>query len=67
MFWRAFLNLSLELQVGMPVFKYLSVEMLISPSITLFLGMLPLPGSSTSDPEKELEEQQMKLQRMEGK
>ena len=51
----------------MPVFKYLSVEMLISPSITLFLGMLPLPGSSTSDPEKELEEQQMKLQRMEGK
>ena len=30
------------------------------------LGMLPLPGSSTSDPRKELEEQQMKLQRMEG-
>ena len=59
MFWTAFLNLSLELQVGMPVFKYLSVEMLISPCITLFLGMLPLP-------EKELEELHMKLQRMEG-
>ena len=50
----------------MLVFNYLSVAMLISPCITLFLGMLPLPGSSTSDPEKELEEQQMKLQRMEG-
>ena len=48
------------------VFNYLSVEMLISPSITLFLGMLPLPGSSTSDPEEELEELLMKLQRMEG-
>ena len=35
-------------------------------SITLFLGMLPLPGSSTFDPEEELEEPSMKLQRMEG-
>ena len=35
-------------------------------SITLFLGMWPLPGSSTFDPEEELEEPRMKLQRMEG-
>ena len=48
------------------VSNYLSVEMLISPSITLFLGMFPLPGSSTFDAEEELEELRMKLQRMEG-
>ena len=48
------------------VSNYLSVEMLISLCITLFLGMLPLPGSSTFDPEEELEEPHMKLQRMEG-
>ena len=48
------------------VSNYLSVEMLVSLSITLFLGMLPLPGSSTFDPKKELEESRMNLQRMEG-
>ena len=64
MFWTAFLNLSLELQVGMPVSNYLSEEMLISLCITLFLGMLPPLGSSTSDPEEELEELSMKLQIM---
>ena len=48
------------------VSNYLSVEMLISPCITLFLGMFPLPGSSTFDAEEELEELRMKLQRMEG-
>ena len=48
------------------VSNYLSVEMLISLCITLFLVMLPLSGSSTFDPEEELEEPRMKLQRMEG-
>ena len=48
------------------VSNYLSVEMLVSLSITLFLGMFPLPGSSTFDPEEELEESHMKLQRMKG-
>ena len=48
------------------VCNYLLVEMLISLCITLFLGMLPLPGSSTFGPEEELEEPRMKLQRMEG-
>ena len=48
------------------VSNYLSVEMLISLCITLFLGMFPLPGSSTFDPEEELEELRLKLQRMEG-
>ena len=48
------------------VSNYLSVEMLVSLSITLFLGMFPLPGSSTLDPEEELEESRMKLQRMKG-
>ena len=48
------------------VSNYLSVEMLISLCITLFLGMFPLLGSSTFDPEEELEELRMKLQRMEG-
>ena len=65
-FEQLFLNLSLELQVGMPVSNYLSEEMLISLCITLFLGMLPLLGSSTSDPEEELEELRMKLQIMKG-
>ena len=50
----------------MLVFNYLSVAMLIFLCITLFLGMFPLPGSSTSDSEEELEELRMKLQRMEG-
>ena len=50
----------------MLVLNYLSEEMLISLCITLFLGMLPLPGSSTSDPEEELEELRMKLQIMKG-
>ena len=50
----------------MPVSNYLSVEMLISLCIPLFLGILSLPGSFTFDPEKELEEPCMKLQRMEG-
>ena len=50
----------------MPVSNYLSVEMLISLCIPLFLGILPLPGSFAFDPEKELEEPCMKLQRMEG-
>ena len=40
--------------------------MLISLCITLFLGMFPLPVSSTFDPE-EVEEPHMKLPRMEGK
>ena len=40
--------------------------MLISLCIPLFLGMLPLPGSSTFDPEKEPEEPPMKLQRIKG-
>ena len=48
------------------VSNYLLVEMLISLCITLFLGMLPLPGSSTFDPKEELEESRMKLQGMEG-
>ena len=65
-FEQLFLNLSLELQVGMPVSNYLSEEMLISLCITLFLGMLPPLGSSTSDPEEELEELRMKLQTMKG-
>ena len=65
-FEQLFLNLSLELQVGMPVSNYLSEEMLISLCITLFLGMLPPLGSSTSDPEEELEELRMKLQIMKG-
>ena len=50
----------------MAVSNYLSIEMLISICLTLFLGMLPLPGSSTFDPEEELEEPPMKLQSMEG-
>ena len=49
-----------------PVSNYLSLEMLISHCIPLLLGMLPLPGSSTFDPEEELEELQRKLQIMEG-
>ena len=39
----------------MPVSNYLSVEMLVSLCIPLFLGMLPPHGSSTSDPEEKLE------------
>ena len=50
----------------MNVSNYLSIEMLISICITLFLGILPLPGSSTFDPKEELEEPPMKLQGMEG-
>ena len=50
----------------MTVSNYLSIEMLISICITLFLGILPLPGSSTFDPKEELEEPPMKLQGMEG-
>ena len=50
----------------MPVSNYLSVEMLISLCIPLFLGMLPPLGSSTSDPEEKLEELRMILQIMEG-
>ena len=49
-----------------PVSNYLSVEMLISHCIPLLLGMLPLPGSSTFDPEEELVEPRLKRQRMEG-
>ena len=66
MFLTALLNLSLKLQVGMLVLNYLLEEMLISLCIPLFLGMLPLLGSSTSDPEEELEELRMKLQIMKG-
>ena len=44
----------------MLVCNYLSEEMLIFLCISLFLGMLPLFGSSTSDPEEELEELIMK-------
>ena len=50
----------------MLVLNYLSEEMLISLCIPLFLGMLPLLGSSTSDSEEELEELRMKLQIMKG-
>ena len=50
----------------MLVLNYLSEEMLISLCIPLFLGMLPLLGSSISDPEEELEELRMKLQIMKG-
>ena len=50
----------------MLVLNYLLEEMLISLCIPLFLGMLPLLGSSTSDPEEELEELLMKLQIMKG-
>ena len=50
----------------MLVCNYLSEEMLISLCIPLFLGMLPLFESSTSDPEEKLEELRMKLQIMEG-
>ena len=51
---------------GVESINYLSEEMLISLCIPLFLGMLPLLGSSTSDPEEELEELRMKLQIMKG-
>ena len=47
-------------------FKLFIRRMLISLCIPLFLGMLPLLGSSTSDPEEELEELRMKLQIMKG-
>ena len=47
----------------MPVSNYLSVEMLVSLCIPLFLGMLPLHGSSTSDPEEKLEELCMNLKK----
>ena len=50
----------------MLVLNYLLEEMLISLCIPLFLGMLPLLESSTSDPEEELEELRMKLQIMKG-
>ena len=52
----------------MLVLNYLLEEMLISLCIPLFLGMLPLLESSTSDPrpEEELEELHMKLQIMKG-
>ena len=49
----------------MPVFNYLSIEMLISQYNFVFRH-LPLPGSSTSDPEEELEELGMTLQIMKG-
>ena len=51
----------------MLVLNYLSEEMLISLCIPLFLGMLPLLGSSTYGPEGEVEELlQKKLQIMKG-
>ena len=62
----------------MLVLNYLSEEMLISLCLPLFLGMLPLLGSSTSDSEEsevesftsdseeEPEEMRMKLQIMKG-
>ena len=50
----------------MLVLNYLLEEMLISLCIPLFLGMLPLLGSSTSDPEEEVEELHRKLQSMKG-
>ena len=49
-----------------PVSNYLSIEMLISHSIPLLLGMLPVPGSSIFGPEEELVEPHMKLQRIKG-
>ena len=52
-----------ELQVGMPVSNYLSVEMLVSLCIPLFLGILPPHGSSTSDPQEKLEELRMNLKK----
>ena len=50
----------------MPVSNYLSVEMVMSLCIPLFLGMLLLLGSSTFDPEKQQEEPLMEIQRIEG-
>ena len=47
----------------MPFSNYLSKEMLISLCI-FCLCMLPFPGSSTFDPEEELGELHLKLQRM---
>ena len=49
-----------------PVSNYFSVDMLISHCIPLLLGMLPLPGPSTFDPDEELVEPCLKRQRMEG-
>ena len=49
-----------------PVSNYFSIEMLISLCIPLLLGMLPLPGSSTFDPDEELVEPCLKRQRIEG-
>ena len=66
MFSTAFLNLSLTTSWLLFVSNFLLVEMLISLCITLFLGMLPLPGSSTFDPDEELVEPCLKRQRMEG-
>ena len=40
--------------------------MVISLCIPLFIGMLPLPGSSTFDLGEELEELHRKLQIMQG-
>ena len=40
--------------------------MVISLCVPLFIGMLPLPGSSTFDLEEELEELHKKLQITEG-
>ena len=40
--------------------------MVISLRISLFIGMLPLPGYSTFDLEEELEELRKKLLIMEG-
>ena len=56
------------MQVSMPFpnYKLLINRMVISLCIPLFIGMLPLPGSSTFDLEEELEELQRKLQITEG-
>ena len=54
------------MQVSMPFPNYQLVEMVIFLCIPLFIGMLPLPGSSTFDLEEELEELRKKLQIMEG-
>ena len=50
----------------MPFLNYSLVEMVISLYLPLFIGMLPLPGSSTFDLQEKLEELLMKLQIMKG-
>ena len=47
--------------------NYQLVEMVISLCIPLFIGMLPLPESSTFDLEEKLRDLRIELEMMEGK